>query len=143
VDCFGEAEARQCAALQEIGVETDGQLQRLLTVMVQSDGADGESLILALPHGLLFPAGVQVSVDGGAATPVTVQTSDVSGAYGGATLTPELAASMRAGTQMQVSFASVDQERMAVPVTLTGFSAAYDMRQQGVATPADVATPPE
>gem|GEM_PF-6414587 len=120
-----------CSLVRNILVGDGVNNQRLLTVLLQPDGADGRTLVLALPHGLYFPSGVQISVDGGAPTLVPVQTSDASGAYGGIPMTPELLSSFRAGSEMTVSFVSVDQEGLAVPVPLDGFSAGYDRMVAG------------
>lgn len=132
VVCGTAGDAATCVAMQALGVaETD---QRLLTVMLQSDGAAGENVILQLPHGVLFPAGVQLAVDGGAQVQALLTTSDVSGAYAGATLTPDLATAMRGGQTLTVSFRSVEGELISIPVPLEGFAAAQDARRQGVAT---------
>lgn len=132
VMCNTPGDPATCVAIQALGIaDTD---QRLLTVMLQSDGAEGENIILQLPHGLLFPAGVQLSVDGGAPVQASLTTSDVSGAYAGATLTEDLSAAMRAGQDLTVTFTSVEGEQIDIPVPLQGFAAAQDARRQGTAT---------
>jgi invasion protein IalB len=133
VVCGTAGDAATCVAIQALGVaETD---ERVLTVMLQSDGAAGENVILQLPHGVLFQTGVQLAVDGGAQVQASLTTSDLSGAYAGATLTPDLANAMRGGQTLTVSFRSVEGELINIPVPLEGFAAAQDARRQGVARP--------
>ena len=132
VDCTGDPATRRCTMLQNlVSTEGDGQ-QRVLTVLVQPDVSGTETLQLALPHGLFLPAGVQVGVDANPAQKLVIQTSDQNGAYAGTTLTPELLAALRTGTELRVSFQSSQQKDLAVPVTLQGFATGYDQTKLGI-----------
>jgi len=131
VNCAGEGQAKRCTILQNLVAQQGDVQQRLLTVLVQPDGNGGETLLLALPHGLFLPAGAQIQIDGGEPQKLVIQTSDQNGSYAGIALTPELLAALRKGNELKVSFLSALQQAAAVPVTLIGFSAAYDrMRQE-------------
>lgn len=135
----GQAAERVCVMLQNLAVTQGETTQRLLTVLIQPDGAGGRQMVLALPHGLLLPAGAQYAIDGGAATTVTIRTSDGAGAYAPAPFTDELAQAMSAGAQMTVTFQAANGQAVNVPVTLSGFAQAYGNLVQGVATAAPAA----
>lgn len=137
VACSTEGEARLCSVRQELFVTesdaADAPLQRLLTVAIQPDRSGADSLLLILPHGVLFPAGVFAGVD--QATPGALQmlTSEPTGALASAPLTMEMLAAMRSGNDLQVTFSTVDGQTLTVPVTLEDFGPAFDRMKQGVA----------
>ncbi len=131
VSCAGEDAARACAAQQTVYVLENGVTQRLLTILIQPDGEGGEGLLLALPHDVLFTAGIQVSVDAGTATLVPVQTSDPAGAYAITPLRDPLLSAMRGGIELEITFTTVERHTLTVPVSLEGFTAAFDNRRLG------------
>lgn len=114
----------QCRMAQNIVVEKSGQ--RLLTVIVESKGASQQpALVLALPHGLFLPAGASIQVDEGEALALPVQTSDAQGAYAGTALSANIVEALKKGGTLKVTFQTAQRQPVTVPVTLIGFSAAY------------------
>lgn len=130
VTCDTAGETARCTMLQNLVTQNEPQ-QRLLTVFVQTDPAGTRTLLLALPHGLFLPSGAQIQIDGGEATRLVIQTSDANGAYAGAEMTAELLAALRQGRTLTVTFQSAQRQTIAVPVTLSGFSAAYERLARG------------
>ena len=123
VNCTGDAAARTCSIIQNLVTD---QQQRLLTLLVQADAKGQPSLLLVLPHGLFLPAGVQIRIDGGKPQKLVIQTADENGGYAGVPITPPLLATLRKGQELNVTFFSAQQNDITVPVTLAGFSRAYD-----------------
>jgi invasion protein IalB len=115
-----------CQIVQNI--VTTEQAQRLLTIVVRPQAA-GETdyvMIAALPHGIFLPAGVQFQVDEGEAQTVAIQTADANGSYAGVPATADLIAAMKAGQTLKVTFAAQNRQGVTVPVTLTGFTNAFN-----------------
>ncbi|WP_224000939.1 invasion associated locus B family protein [Aureimonas sp. SA4125] len=125
VNCSGDGEARRCTVLQNLVADQGKGQQRLLTVMVQPGADNLPALLLALPHGLFLPAGVQMQIDKGEAQKLVIQTADQNGSYAGAALDAALLDRLKAGSALDVTFQSAQQQAVTVPVTLVGFSAAY------------------
>lgn len=99
------------------------QKQRLLTVIVQRTPQAGHNMTVALPHGVLFPAGVSLQIDETAEKPLTVQTSDQNGAYTGTAIDAALLAALRGGKTLKIGFTAGNGQRIIVPVTLRDFPA--------------------
>lgn len=122
----GQPPAKQCRIVQNLTVAKGDKQQRLLTVIVREQAkAKNHALLLALPHGLFLPAGVEIRVDDSKPAKLVVQTSDAQGAYAGVEISDELLVALKKGDQMAVSFMSAARKRLSVPVTLKGFTAAY------------------
>ncbi|MCY0093643.1 invasion associated locus B family protein [Hoeflea ulvae] len=119
-----------CQMVQNVVVQETNQ--RLLTVVVrpQKDAAN-HTLTLALPHGVDFLKGVDVQVDDKDAFNVAVQTSNAQGAFSNLPISDELLAELKAGTSVKFSFHAVSGQTFAVPISLIGFSAAYDKLAAG------------
>jgi invasion protein IalB len=99
------------------------QKQRLLTVIVQRTPQAGHNMTVALPHGVLFPAGVSLQVDEAPEKPLTVQTSDQNGAYTGTPVDAALLTALRGGKTLKIGFTAGNGQRIIVPVTLRDFPA--------------------
>ncbi len=99
------------------------QKQRLLTVILQRAAPAGHAMTVALPHGVLFPAGVSLQVDEAAAKPLVVQTSDQNGAYTGTAVDAALLTALRGGKTLKIGFTAGNGQRIVVPVTLQDFPA--------------------
>jgi invasion protein IalB len=125
VNCEGEGDARRCTVLQNLVADQGQGQQRLLTVMVQPGADNQPALLLALPHGLFLPAGVQLQVDKGEAEKLVIQTADQNGSYAGTALETAMLDRLKAGSTLEVTFQSAQQQAVTVPVTLAGFSAAF------------------
>lgn len=134
VNCEGDGEARRCTVLQNLVADQGQGQQRLLTVMVQPGADNLPALLLALPHGLFLPAGVQLQIDKGEAQKLVIQTADQNGSYAGTSLDAALLDRLKAGISLEVTFQSAQQQPVTVPVTLVGFSAAFTDYEAGRAT---------
>lgn len=99
------------------------QKQRLLTVILQRTPQAGHNMMIALPHGVLFPRGVSVQVDETTEKPLAVQTSDQNGAYTGTPVDAAMLAAMRGGKTLKIGFTAGNGQRIVVPVTLKDFPA--------------------
>ena len=124
VSCADTANGGQCQMVQTLAMKDTGK--RLLTIAIQKQEKEKHPrIIVGLPHGVYFPAGVNVAVDDGAKTKVTVETSDANGAYAVAEIEDKLLDALRKGTQLKVSFESSKRQELVVPVSLKGFADAY------------------
>ncbi len=122
-----EDTAGLCRIVQNLTLKRGEAQQRLLTVIIREQPeAKPLALLLALPHGLFHPAGVQLKVDDNEPSRLVIQTSDAKGAYAGTEMTEALAAAMKKGAKMTVTFQSAQRKNVSVPVTLRGFTAAYN-----------------
>ena len=119
------AEGSQCQMVQTLAMKQTGK--RLLTIAVQKqEKAEHPRLIVGLPHGVYFPAGVGIAVDDGAKKKIVVETSDANGAYAITEIDDATLAALRKGTQLKVSFENGKQQELVVPVSLKGFADAYE-----------------
>lgn len=97
------------------------QKQRLLTVIVQRNAEVGHAMTVALPHGVLFPAGVTLQIDDAPAKPLIVQSSDQNGAYAGMPIDDATMSALKGGKSLKVGFSGTNGQRILVPVTLKDF----------------------
>jgi len=121
------------------------QNQRLLTVILQRTPQAGHMMTVALPHGVLFPAGVSLQVDETPEKPLVVQTSDQNGAYTGIAVDAALLTGLRGGKTLKIGFTAGNGQRIIVPVTLRDFPAgltALDKTPLPAAAPARPAAAP-
>jgi len=126
-DEAAENTAKRCRIMQNLTLKRGEAQQRLLTVIIREQPeAKPHALLLALPHGLFHPAGVELKIDGNKPSRLVIQTSDAKGAYAGTEMTDALAAAMKKGDKMTVTFQSAQRKSVSVPVTLRGFTAAYN-----------------
>ncbi|MAA97179.1 MAG: invasion associated locus B family protein [Stappia sp.] len=124
-----EGAPKQCRALQNIVMKDSGQ--RLLTVVVEPrEGAPNHAIVVALPHGVFLPAGAVIKIDDGAEQKMVIQTSDANGAYAGMAISDEMLAAMKKGQRLVIGFKTAQQQDLAIPVTLIGFTAAYNKLAQ-------------
>ncbi|MDT8758566.1 invasion associated locus B family protein [Sphingomonas psychrotolerans] len=115
------AAAQPCSLVQNL--LAGEQKQRLLTVILQRTPQAGHAMTVALPHGVLFPAGVSLQVDETPEKPLVVQTSDQNGAYTGTAVDPAMLAALRGGKTLKIGFTAGNGQRIIVPVTLKDFPA--------------------
>ncbi|NIJ20932.1 invasion protein IalB [Sphingomonas naasensis] len=113
------AASQPCSLVQNL--LAGEQKQRLLTVILQRTPQAGHNMTIALPHGVLFPAGVSLQVDEAATKPLAVQTSDQNGAYTGTPVDAVLLGALRAGKTLKIGFTAGNGQRIVVPVTLRDF----------------------
>jgi invasion protein IalB len=115
------AASQPCSLVQNL--LAGEQKQRLLTVILQRTPQAGHNMTIALPHGVLFPAGVSLQVDEAPEKPLVVQTSDQNGAYTGTAIDVTLLTALRGGKTIKIGFTAGNGQRIVVPVTLKDFPA--------------------
>lgn len=114
-----------CQMVQNVVVQETNQ--RLLTIVVRPQvDAPNHMLTLALPHGVDFPKGVKVKIDDKEAFDLAVLTSNPQGAFSNLPISDELLGELRAGGTVTFTFYSVSGQTFSVPISLTGFTAAYE-----------------
>ena len=123
----GQKQELLCEASQTITMAKTRQT--LMAVYVTPWKQDGkpDSFILRfqLPHGLNLPAGVQIKIDDKPAPSPEIQTSNQIGVFAKTDLTKPLLASLKKGSTMNVAFSAMNGNKLAIPVTLKGFSAVF------------------
>ncbi|NKB58599.1 MAG: hypothetical protein GKS00_19895 [Alphaproteobacteria bacterium] len=124
----GKSQDLLCEASQTIALAESRQtlLGVYVTPWKQAGKPDSFILRYQLPHGLNFPAGVQVKIDDKAAPAPEIQTSNQVGVFARTDLTDPLLASLKKGAAMTVEFSSMNGNKLAIPVTLKGFSAVFE-----------------
>lgn len=101
--------------------------QPLVSAVVRPQAEDSRmAMLLSLPHGLYFPQGLTITIDGGESTNVAIQTSDQKGAYAALPLTDELVTAMKLGKTLKISMRFADGRDTEVALTLNGFTAALE-----------------
>lgn len=102
--------------------------KRIMAISIRpqpSDKAKRPLMVLALPHGLYFPAGVNFKIDKQSPVPVQLRTSDPNGVYSTTPLGPKIIAAMKKGDTLTITMYAAANKPLAIPVSLVGFSAAF------------------
>lgn len=100
--------------------------QRLVSVIIQpAQNAKNHALLVAMPHGLNIPAGVELQVDGQKSSTFAIKTSDQNGTYASEPIDDVMLASLRKGSQLKISYTFANGKKIAIPIGLQGFTAAY------------------
>ena len=121
----GRREALDCQIEQRVVVSNSGQLLAAVAVRLPRDGS-APVLVVQTPFGLFLPAGLKLAVDDKELKSLPLRTCDASGCYADTPATDDLVAAMQRGNTLSVTFEDVSQNKIAVPVSLYGFSAALD-----------------
>lgn len=122
----GDGQSEACEMFQQR--LNDAQETVMLTVVGKvPSGADPGMLIVA-PLGVTLPAGVRLKIDDGAEIEVAFQRCEPQGCLAELLLDGDLTARLRAGRQATATFEVVDRsgkrQRVPVPLSLFGFTAA-------------------
>lgn len=128
--CASEARssAPDCVIEQRVVISSTGQLLAAVTVRIPPDSA-APAMMIQTPFGLHLPAGLKVAIDGTPLTTLPLQTCDGGGCYAGQVISPELLAALKRGVTLSVTFQDAGQRDIAVPVSLNGFTVAYEKIQ--------------
>lgn len=113
-----------CAIEQRMFLTQTGQLIAVVTVRVPAD-TRSPVMMIQVPLGLFLPAGIKLSVDGGAEEALPLQTCEANGCYAGGQVSEALLTSLKRGTTLSLTFENLQRQPVTVPVQLTGFTAAY------------------
>jgi invasion protein IalB len=128
--CASEARssALDCVVEQRVIVSNTGQLLAAVSVRIPP-GEATPAMMIQTPFGLYLPAGVKVAIDGTGFGDLPLQTCDGSGCYAGQAVSPELLAALKSGVTLSITVQDAAQRDITVPVSLNGFTAAYDKIQ--------------
>ena len=114
-----------CQLSQHVVIKKTGQ--RLLSVIVEPRPTEtGLSLLLVMSHGVFLPAGIALEAPGVEPVKLEYRLSDADGVYAVATLTDILLQALKTGDALKVTVMSASRQRVAIPVSLKGFTAAFD-----------------
>ncbi len=115
----------ECAMEQSAVLTKTGQLVALVNIRVPGDTRAPVALV-QLPLGLNLQAGAKLQVDDGKSVELPIQTCENRGCYASLPVSPELLNALRAGKQLKVVFQDLAKETIAIPMSLTDFTAIYD-----------------
>jgi invasion protein IalB len=111
--------------------QVDKEERTVMAVAVgRVPGTADVGLLILLPLGILLPAGVTMQIDGGAEIPLEVGRCERQGCRIERLIEPDLLSRLKAGTKATVFFEAMDPEgkrqRLGVPISLLGFTAALN-----------------
>lgn len=81
-------------------------------------------VFLTLPLGIYLPAGLLIQIDGGETLKIPVEICVPNGCHTRIDLVGDLLKKMKAGSRAKLAFHNSSQQRITVPVSLAGFTAA-------------------
>jgi invasion protein IalB len=114
---------------QRVVMSNTGQLLAGVTIRMPAD-SQTPVLMIRTPFGLNLPAGLKLAIDDRPVATLPLQTCDGGGCYAGEVVSAELLEALKRGTTLSVTFQDTTQRDIAVPVSLNGFTAAYDKIHQ-------------
>jgi invasion protein IalB len=100
--------------------------QTLLTLSIVKNETSAFNISLQLPHGLDIPYGAKLDVDGKQILSLPIKTSQSNGAHTSETLSYTNLNTMKKGNTLNVVFRGTNKSNITVPVSLSGFSKAFD-----------------
>ena len=116
--------ATGCQLSQHVLIKKTGQ--RLLSVIVEPRPTkSGLSLLFIMSHGVLLPPGIAVDAPGIEQIQLRYRLSDKDGVYAATELTDKLLNIMKSGNELKVTVVAASRQRVAIPVSLNGFTAAF------------------
>ncbi len=118
-----ESAANPCAMVQNLVREEDGR--RVLAALVVKPPEGDAFLRVVVPLGILLPGGLNLSVDGTDMGTVGFINCLPDGCMTQVGLTADVLEQMRQGTQAVVTIYEQAEQPIQLPISLTGFTAAY------------------
>ncbi len=116
---------QRCFIFQNLVLKESGQ--RLVHMAIGYLAANGQpAAVITMPLGISLPPGTSISVDGGAPQEIVIERCDTNGCVGAVTLTDRLIADLKRGREARISFHDGTRRRIAVPVSLLGFTAGFE-----------------
>lgn len=116
--------AQQCFMGQALDEETSGR--RALTAMVLKAPDGSVALRMTVPLGVLIPAGVNLTIDAADIGDVGYVACFPDGCMTQVGLSPEVLAQLKGGVEAVVTVQDFDGQPIALPLSLSGFTAAFD-----------------
>lgn len=114
-----------CQIVQSANQDETGNLIFQTSIGYVQDN-DEPIMYLTAPLGIFLPRGISVIVDENPPLTARVQRCDGNGCLGLLALSTDAISSFRKGTKAQVVFAASAQQNVSVPLSLDGFSQAFD-----------------
>jgi len=119
-----------CRMQQSLRYKKTGQ--RLLAVIIQPQTIEPKlAILLSLPHGLYLPAGTAFKIDDGEENRMVIETCDAEGCYATGGISEEMVKIMKKGEKMLIGFQASNKKPITIPITLKGFTAAFDKITKG------------
>ncbi len=116
------ANLERCFIFQNLVLKESGK--RLVHMAVGYLAANGQAAaVITMPLGISLPPGASISVDGGAPRSIVIERCDNDGCVGAVTLSEQLVADLKRGREARISFHDGTGRRIAVPLSLLGFTA--------------------
>jgi invasion protein IalB len=113
---------------QRAFITSTGQFIGSVTIRIPPDTLQ-PVMMITMPLGLSLASGVVFNVDGGASTTLPIQTCDGNGCYAGSSVSSDLLSAMARGTTLNVTFKNLSLQDISLPMSLIGFTAAYQKIQ--------------
>ncbi|MDX1514297.1 MAG: invasion associated locus B family protein [Gammaproteobacteria bacterium] len=120
-----DSDQEQCYIFQNLVLKEGGQRVLHIAVMYLRQN-NQPAAIVTVPLGVSLPQGVGFQIDEGEKTRFAYERCDASGCTGGLVLTDTLLNSLKKGKQATFSFFSGAGQEIAVPVSLSGFTAGFN-----------------
>lgn len=120
----GRADPIDCSISQR-AVTQQGQLVGAVTIRMPREGGD-PLMVVTAPLGLYIPAGISYGIDNGALQPLQLRTCERGGCVADVTLGADVLNAMRAGQRLNIVFQNGPQRAVTLPMSLVGFTAAFD-----------------
>ncbi len=112
----------RCFIFQNLVLKESGR--RLVHMAVGYLAADGRAAaVITMPLGISLPAGASISVDGGPPREIVIERCDTGGCVGTVALIDRLITDLKRGREARISFHDGSGRRIAVPLSLLGFTA--------------------
>lgn len=115
----------RCFIFQNLVLKESGQ--RLVHMAVGYLAANGQaSAVITMPLGISLPPGATISVDHAPPQRIVIERCDTNGCVGTAALSDQMVAALKRGREARISFHDASRRRIAVPVSLLGFTAGFN-----------------
>ena len=113
-----------CLTMQEVKAET-GQFIASAAVR-EMTGVDKRSFVVAVPPGMMIQPGLTVKVDDGSDTKIPFGICLPNACYGELEVKPDFVDSLKKGGQLVITVMNAQAKPVSFPITLAGFTKAYD-----------------
>lgn len=131
VQCGQSADGTECAAQFDVFSQQTSQV--LITVFViKPAGGGNDRLLLRMPHGLHLPSDVEIQVDSRAGATLEFTTCDANACFVDGGFNETRLRDFKAGATLHLRFETANRDNVEVPVSLTGFTAAYEQASSAV-----------
>lgn len=121
-----DADAESCVMFQAITATVKDRKQRILNVAVRYPAPEQPPMLFfSVPLGVYLPGGLLLQIDEGTALRLQIEVCNPNGCHTRLALEEPLIDDFKVGRQAKVTFQDGRQREVAVPVSLTGFTAAF------------------